>query len=215
MRNSSIALCSVLALGAAACSDDDGIDSNETARRAYLGLDPSIPKSIALGFDGFNAADSANIDPQVTDGDATGTLTITGQVDQGASDNKGMRLHVGMVAYSDGVFTVIVNEGEDSEDEVTVDLTYDTTDVEESQPALDLSLRNIPGDGEPDGTLEGTLTGDYALSGDIDGTVTLNLTFAGTIENLGGTTVGRVVGSTTVTGTATSGDGLYDIDLTI
>lgn len=205
----------MLALGAAACSDDDGIDSNETARRAYLGLDPSIPRALQLGFDGFNAADSANIDPQTADGDDTGTLTINGQVDQGASDNKGMNLYVAMVEYSDGEFTVIVNEGEDSEEEVTVNLTYDTSEVEAEQPFLDLTLRNIPADGEPDGTLAGTLAGDYALTGDIEGTVTLNLAFDGLIENLGGTTVGRVVGSTTVTGTATSGDGLYDIDLTI
>lgn len=193
-----------------ACSDDDAIDSNEQARRAYLGLDPSVLKSIQLGFDGFNAASSANIDPQVDDGDAAGTLTITGQVDQGASANKGMRLHVGMVDYSDGEFTVIVNEGEDSEDEVTVDLTYDTSDVEETQPALELQLRDIP-----TGTLEGTLVGDYALSGDLEGTVTLDLTFAGQLEDLGNDVVGRVVGSTTVTGTATSGDGVYAVDLTI
>ena len=42
-----------------------------------------------------------------------------------------------------------------------------------------------------------------------------NLAFDRLIEDVGGGAVGRVVGSTTVTGTATSGDGVYDIDLMI
>lgn len=210
MRNYLLSLCSVLALGAAACGDDDPINSNETARRAYLGLDPSIEKSLQLGFDGFNAASSANIDPQEDVGDDTGSLLITGQADQGESDNKGFRLYVGMVDYSDGEFTVVINEGTDDEQEVTVHLTYDTSETETDRPYLDIDLRNFP-----DGTLEGTLTGDYFLSGDIEGTVTLDLTFDGLTEDIGNGDVGRVVGSTSVTGTATSGDGLYEVDLTI
>ncbi len=205
MRNYLLALASVLALGAAGC-DDDTIGSDEAARRAYLGLDPSISKSLQLGFDGFNASDSANIDPQDTTGDDTGTLTITGQADHGASDNKGFRLNVGMVDYSDGEFTVVINE----DDEVTVHLTYDTAEAEADQPFLDIDLRNFP-----DGTLTGTLIGDYTMSGDLEGTVTLNLAFDGLTEDIGNGDVGRVAGSTTVTGTATSGDGLYDVDLTI
>jgi aryl-alcohol dehydrogenase-like predicted oxidoreductase len=67
-----------------------------------LGLDNAVEKSIKLGFDGFDSASSANISPQTANGDEHGTLTITGQVDQGASANKGMRLRVGMVAYNDG-----------------------------------------------------------------------------------------------------------------
>lgn len=140
----------------AACSDD-GIDSNEAARRAYLGLDPSIAKSLTLGFAGFNSATSANIDPQMTTGTATGTLAITGQVDQGASDNKGMRLYVGMVDYSDGD-VVIKQDGGD----IIVHLTYDTSTVQTEQPFLSLSLRNIP-----TGTFTGMLTGTYHLQGDI------------------------------------------------
>ena len=70
-----------------ACGSDD-IDSDEEARRAYLGLHESIGASLQLGFDGFNAASSANIDPQATTGVATGNLTITGQVDQGSSDRR-------------------------------------------------------------------------------------------------------------------------------
>ncbi|HUQ01861.1 MAG TPA: hypothetical protein VM261_05160 [Kofleriaceae bacterium] len=201
-------------LSLAACGDD-GIGSNEAARRAYLGLDPSIPQSLQLGFDGFNSAQSANIAPQMMEGADTGMLTITGQVDQGSSDNKGMRLHVGMVDYSQGPFTVVVNEGQDNEEQLSVDLTYNTADVDTAQPYLNLSLKNIP-----TGTLEGTLTGVYHVTGDIEpdeafeADVTLDLTFAGTLVDLGGGLTGRAPG-TVVTGTATSGDGVYQVDLTL
>jgi hypothetical protein len=194
-------LCLVLG----ACGGDDGISSDEQARRAYLGLDGSIAKSINLGFDGFNAASSANIDPQMTAGDAMpgGTLTITGQVDQGSSDNKGMRLFVGMVGYSDGPFEI-------DSDHNTITVTYDTSMTQAEQPALDMMLKSIP-----TGTLEGTLLGDYHLSGDLDGDVTLDLTFTGTLMSGSNNTVVRVPGSTHVTGTATSGDGVYMVDVTI
>jgi hypothetical protein len=209
-------LCVLIAAGLAlAACGDDGIDSNEAARRAYLGLDPSIPQSLQLGFDGFNAASSANIAPQMMAGEDSGMLTITGQVDQGASDNKGMRLYVGMVDYSQGPFTVTINEGQDNEDSVSVDLTYNTSDVQTEQPYLHLSLKNIP-----TGTFDGELTGVYHVTGDIEpdndfaADVTLMLTFAGTLVDLGGGMTGRAPG-THVTGTATSGDGVYNIDLTL
>lgn len=199
-------LVSVASLSAAACSDD-GIDSDEAARRAYLGLDGSIEKSLNLGFAGYNSATSANIAPQNGTGDAAGALTITGQVDQGASSNKEMRLYVGMVDYTDGVFQVQV-EGEQVP--VDVDLTYDTSAVVTEQPYLHLSLRNVP-----DGDFTGELTGTYLLAGDIEGDVTLTLTMAGAIMDGGGGVVVRVPGSTTITGTATSGDGLYDVAITL
>jgi len=194
----------LLAVASAACSDE-GLDSDEEARRAYLGLDESIGKSLQLGFDGFNAASSANIDPQMTAGDDTGTLTITGQVDQGSSDNKGMRLYVGMVDYSEGLITVTYED-----EEVDVDLTYDTSDVQVEQPYLMLQLRNFPS-----GTLYGELTGDYNLHGDIEGTVTLDLVMNGVTIDAGNGDVMREVGTTVITGTATSGDGHYDVNLTI
>jgi hypothetical protein len=188
-----------------ACSSD-GIDSDEEARRAYLGLDGSIEKSINLGFDGFNTASSANISPQATTGTLAGTLTVTGQVDQGASDNKGMRLYVAMVDYTDGVFTVVLDD-----EEIEVDLTYNTSAVVAEQPYLQLSLRNIP-----DGDFTGSLTGTYALTGDIEGDVTLSLTMAGEIQDGGGGLVVRVPGSTTITGTAQTGDdGVYDVNVTL
>src|SRR5690606_6879488 len=101
------------------------------ARRAYLGLDTSIEKALTLGLQGFNAASSANISPQSTDGDETGLITVTGQVDQGASANKGMRLFVQLEEYSDGP-VVIVEE----DTELSIDIVYDTDP--EASPALGL-----------------------------------------------------------------------------
>ena len=198
-----LTLMTILA-AATGCSDDDAIDSDEAARRAYLGLDVSIGVSLNLGFDGFNAASSANIPPQMTAGVASGMLTISGQVDQGASTNKGMRLQVGMVDYSDGVLVVM-----DGDEELEVDLTYATSAVVEEQPALDLQLRDIP-----NGTFTGTLAGTYQISGDISGDVTLALTMSGAIQDDGTGDVIRVPGSTTISGTATSGDGLYTVSIT-
>ena len=189
-----------------ACSDGDDIDSNEEARRAYFGLDGSIEKSLQLGFAGFNAASSANIDPQMMAGDDSGMLTITGQVDQGASANKGMRLRVGMVDYYDGEVT-IEQEGDDV---VLINLTYDTDADPNLQPLLDLKLANIPS-----GTFTGSLTGSYIMDGDLEGKAELDLTFAGKLmsNGAGGTT--RVPLMTTVTGTAKSGDGTYDVNITL
>jgi hypothetical protein len=195
----------------AACSSDE-IDSDEQARRAYLALDKSVGKSINLGFVGFNMASSANITPQMGAGDKAGTLTISGQVDQGASANKEMRLDVGMVGYDDG--DVKYNDNGD-----TVHIVFDTSTDLTMQPYLDLKLMNIP-----TGTLTGSLTsnanmtGVYKLSGDIKGTLTLNLMISGTLmPGTGtGTTVDRVVGTTHVTGTATNSDGgMYNVDVTL
>lgn len=200
-------LCFVLG----ACSSNDTVSSDEQARRAYLGLDKSIGKSITLGFDGFNSAQSANISPQMTTGDAMpgGTLTITGQVDQGSSANKGMRLYVGMVAYTDGPIK-IDDKGN------TIKVTYDTSMTQTDQPYLQMMLKNIP-TGTLDGSLTsgGTMTGVYHLSGDIKGDVSLDLTFTGTLMAGPNNTVVRVPGSTHVTGTATSGNGMYMVDVTI
>jgi len=46
------------------------VDSDEQARRAYLGLDESISRSLALGFMGYNAASNANIPTETAPGDA-------------------------------------------------------------------------------------------------------------------------------------------------
>jgi hypothetical protein len=195
--------CSLfLSAGLTACGDDE-VSSDEQARRAYLGLDESVSKSLQLGFAGFNAASSANIPPQSAAGDASGTLLITGQVDQGSSANKGMRLRVGMVSYSDGEIDL-------GGDEDPVNITYASTTDQTAQPELTLQLRNIP-----NGTFTGTLVGSFQMTGDLEGDVTLNLSLAGEIEDDGTGKVRRKAGSTKVTGTATSGDGTYNVDVTL
>jgi hypothetical protein len=177
----------------------NSVDSDEAAAAAYLGLDVAIEKSLQLGFDGFNAASSANIDEQSTTGDEMGTLAVNGQVDQGASANKGMRLTLTMVEYQD------IPEADE-----TLLVVYDTDPA--APPALTLSLRDIP-----DGTITGTLVGDFLMEGDIGGVVTLNLAIAGEIEPDPADTarVRRVPGSIRVTGTATSDYGTFDVDVTI
>jgi len=187
-------------LGLVACTDNS-IDSNEQAKRAYLGLNESIQNEITLGFAGFNAATSANISPQTGSGAENGTLTVTGQVDQGSSANKGMRLQIGMVGYSDGKMTV---DGDD------VTITYDTSTDPAMQPSLTLQLKGIP-----TGTLGGTLTGTFHMTGDLQGDVTLSLTFMGTLMAGPSNTVERAPGTTTVTGTATQGNGTYDVMVVI
>ena len=184
---------------AASCGSDE-VDSEEAARDAYLGIDASIEKSLRLGMDGFNAATSANIPDQMTTGDRQGTLTISGQVDSGASTNKEMRLRMGMVEYSD------------APDDAEVVVVYDTSEDTTMQPALDLSLRDIP-----DGTFTGTLVGSFQMTGDLEGSVDLNLTLSGAIQAdpADATKIQRVVGSTMVTGTATSSYGTYQVDITI
>lgn len=178
------------------CGGND-IDSEEAARAAYLGFDGVIEKALNLGMDGYNAASSANIPDQSTTGDATGTLTVSGQVDQGSSDNKEMRLDIGLVEYRDEV------------PDIELVITYDTD--ESALPELDLSLRNIPS-----GTFTGTLVGDVYMIGDIEGLVTLNLSLSGQIEP-GDTSesIQRVVGSTTITGTATSSYGTFNVDVVL
>ncbi len=186
--------CLVLCL--VACGDGDDIDSDEEARRAYFALDGSVGKALQLGFDGFNDANNANIDPQATVGDDDGTLTITGQVDQGSSANKGMRLQVDMAGYTDGEI-----------DEFLV--VFDTDPG--ALPALDLSLKSIP-----DGTLEGSLIGSFLMSGDLEGEAVIDLTFAGELQDDGGGGVERVPGTTAVTGTvSTPDDGSFVVDVTL
>lgn len=180
-----------------ACSD--GIDSDQAAEAAYIGLDGAVQKALTLGFDGFNAASSANIAPQMTDGDVMGTLTVSGQVDMGASVNKGMRLLLDLVEYQDVVPS-----------DTDLGAVYDTDAA--AQPHLDLSLRGIP-----DAAMTGTLTGTFIMSGDIVGDVTLDLALTGSTEAdpSDATRIQRVVGTTTISGTATSDYGTYVVDVTL
>jgi hypothetical protein len=191
-------------LGLTACSSDE-LDSDEKAERAYLGLDKSIGKALALGFAGFNAASNANIPDQHEVGLLTGNLLISGQVDAGASSNKEMRLRIGMTEYSDGVVTV-------ADDDLEVNITYNTApDTSRTlQPELDLSLHNFP-----NGTLTGSLIGDYTMKGDIEGTATLDLVISGTIMDDGTGKTVRTPGTTHITGTAVNGEGTFQVDLTL
>jgi hypothetical protein len=198
-----LSLTLALSAGLTACGSDE-VSSDEQARAAYLGLDPAIEKSLGLGFAGFNAASSANIPTQTTTGNLTGTLTINGQVDQGNTpNNKGMRLRMGMVGYTDGAVRL-------SEDDAEVSITYATVADVATQPALTLSLRDIP-----NGTFTGTLVGTFQMTGDLEDEVILNLQLSGAIEDDGTGKVRRKAGSTTVTGTATSGDDTYDVNVTL
>ncbi len=200
MIRCSSALVLLLAAGVhlAGCGGDDEIDSDEAARQAYLGLDLSIGKALQLGMDGFNEASSANIPPQMTTGDVSGTLGVSGQVDMGASANKEMRLVLDYVDYRDEV----------PEDDPVI--TYETE--ADTRPMLNLSLRDIP-----DGTFTGTLIGTVLMNGDLEGAVDLDLALSGDIEPdpADATKLRRVPGTTTVTGTATSSYGTYDVDVTI
>jgi len=176
--------------GAGAGGGGAGVNSAGDAQRAYEGLDASIDKAIKLGFDGFNAASSANIPPQTAKGTATGTMTVGGQVDQGNSSNKTMNLTETLAMYSDDA-----------------KLTYDSV----SAATLGMKLSKIP-----TGTMAGTLAGSFKMSGDLAGTVTLNLSFSGEIEPVPGNTsqVQRKPGTTHVTGSAQSEFGTYTVDLT-
>jgi hypothetical protein len=213
MRKLCAGVLPLLALIFAIGCGDDNVSSDEDARRAYLGLDKSVSKSLKLAFDGFNAATNANIPDQMTTGDAMpgGTLLISGQVDSGASNNKTMRLNIGMVAYDDG--DVKINDNGD-----TVHIVYDTDMVKTNQPYLEVKLSNYP-TGTMDAMLtpNTALTGHYNLSGDIKGYLDLNLTLTGSLMACTAPCITeRVVGSTHIVGTATNGDGgTYNIDITI
>lgn len=188
-----------VALSLLACGGGQ-VSSEEQARRAYLGLDLSVAKAMQLGFDGFNSASSANIATQTTSGAKSGTLSITGQVDQGASDNKGMRLKATMTNYSDGELKL--DGGNNAA------ITYDTLDGG-SPAALELSLKNIP-----NGTFSGTLVGEFGMTGGLTGTVKLELAMSGDIEDGGNGTVRRKPGTTVVTGKAIAGTAEFQVNVT-
>jgi hypothetical protein len=180
----------VAAVLAVSACNSDSVASVEDARNAYLGLDLAIDKAISLGFAGFNSASSANISAQTANGTTSGTLTVTGQVDQGVSANKGMRLFTAFANYSDA--------GQ---------ISYTTSSV--ALPALNMMLMNIP-----TGTLTGTLIGKVTMSGEEEGDLVLNLSFAGEIQAGAGGLVERKPGTTRITGTATSSAGTFNVDVT-
>jgi hypothetical protein len=197
-----------LALVLAACSSDSTVSNADDARRAYLGLDQAIDRALNLGLQGFNDSSSANIPPESANGDAMGTLTVTGKVSHGtgASGNSEMTLGTALVTYEDLV------PGADAR--TPIGLVYATDAA--ALPALDLSLRNIPTGTTGMGTLTGSLAGKVHMSGDLKGDVTLALSFTANIvpvPSMPGK-IQRMAGSTHVTGTATSDYGTYTVDVT-
>lgn len=189
----------------AGCSDL--ISSDEEAELAYLGLDRAVERAVRLGIDGYNDASSANIPDQSEDGDVSGVMTVGGQVDQGNSDNKGLRLDVALDQYAD---LVDVDEDEDRD----VSITYWTDEGHpDGLPYLQMRLRDVP-----DGTLEGSFEGTFGMEGDLEGELVLEVELEGDIQAdpEDAEQVQRVPGTTTVQGTARSSrGGTYDIDITI
>ncbi|WP_267685578.1 hypothetical protein [Nannocystis sp. SCPEA4] len=191
MRAATGALLSTLVLG---CQPpNDGVADPDAARRAYLGLDRAVDRMIKLGFDGFNAASNANIPEQMEAGELSGTMVVGGKVDQGASANKEMDLQVTLTDYSDGPV------------EEMFDVVYD------GGPALlDISLRDLPA-----GTLTGSFTGEFAMTGELAGVVALDLDISGETEEAPDGTIRRKAGTIHVVGTATSDYGVFEIDVSL
>lgn len=191
VRAATGALLSTLVLG---CQPpNDGVADPDAARRAYLGLDRAVDRMIKLGFDGFNAASNANIPEQMEAGELSGTMVVGGKVDQGASANKEMDLQVTLTDYSDGPV------------EEMFDVVYD------GGPALlDISLRDLPA-----GTLTGSFTGEFAMTGELAGVVALDLDISGETEEAPDGTIRRKAGTIHVVGTATSDYGVFEIDVSL
>lgn len=178
------------------------VTSDEEAELAYVGLDRAVSRAMDLGLKGFSEASSANIDTQTDDGEVSGTMTVDGQADQGASDNKGLRLDVSVDDYAD---VEDLDTSDPDDDDLFV--TYDSV----APGTVDLQLKNMP-----DGTLGGTFEGTFVMTGDLEGEVTLSVSLDGTIEDDGSGGVQRVEGDTHVVGTATNDHGgTYDIDVTL
>jgi len=188
-----VTLVALTFLAAFAACGSDNVSSTEDAQKAYLGLDPSVDKAITLGFAGYNAPlNGANISEQTADGGTSGTMTVTGRVDQGNSGNsKIMTLADALSNYSD--------DGK---------VTYNTDSG--ALPVLSMSLKGM---GTATGTLDGSLNGSFMMSGGLTGQVSLNLTFAGQIDTAADGGVSRRLNSTHITGTATSPAGTYNVDL--
>lgn len=181
-----------------------GVASEANARRAYFGLDRAVDRALALGIDGFNAASSANIPPQMGTGDVSGTMTVGGQVSRGSGDNREVRLTVALVNYQDNV----ANEDGGL---VASELTYATPASGGTPADLQFSLRGLP-----DATFTGSFAGTYHMTGELEGDVTLALTLQGRTEaaSTGMGHIRRVAGSVTITGTVTSSYGTYTVNTT-
>jgi hypothetical protein len=170
------------------------------AASAYFGLEEAVYRAVDLALVGLNGASSANLPAETGNGDISGTLTVTGHVDQGVSDNKTMNVATAFMVYQDRLPT--------AEGGAASGITYDTDAV--SLPMLSILLRNIP-----NGSFTGSLSGALHMSGKLNGDVVLVLAINGSVEPVPGMPgkIQRVPGTTYVTGTATSDYGTYRLDL--
>jgi hypothetical protein len=180
---------SLLAILLVAGCHSDEVDSEKKAANAYLGLDGLVETSIDLGFKGISDTNGATIPAEMASGLKSGTVTVTGTVDQGVSQNKNMYLKLALVKFS--------NDGH---------VTYDAPVEGKPQPALDMRIAKAA-------SLSGTLMGEFAMSGDLKGSVILMLTFTSTLETGADSKLHRKAGTTHVTGTAMSSAGTYNVDI--
>jgi len=189
----SVRTCLLLPLAASVgsgCGSTTDVDNAEAAEVAYLGLDQAIDRAIKLGFEGYNAANSANIPEQEDAGAGGGTMVVGGKVDQGASNNKNMDLEVTLTNYTDGLVR-------------DFDIIYNGPAI------LDLSLKGLP-----DANLSGSFTGTFLMDGDLVGAVELDLSITGMTQDSGGAIV-RAPGTIRVTGSATSDYGVFPVDVSL
>lgn len=184
-------LAILLVAAACGCGSGDAPTVNTQAMEAYLGLDSSIDKALNLAFVGMNSAATANIAPETAAGDAKGKLVVMGQVDQGTSSSKTIRVDTIYNGYSDDGDTLYATDAA-------------------SPPLLALQL-----DGVPYGTLSGTFLGQLTMSGLLVGPLTVQLTFDGQLQPAGTHGgIARVMYSTRLHGTAVSDYGTYAVDFT-
>lgn len=173
------------------------VDSAVEAEATWRGLDLALSRALDLGLAGFAAADSANIPTQSGAGEISGSMQVDGQADQGSSDNKGLRLEVGLVDYVD-LDPVEVGG-------LALHFAYDT----ETPLDIDLQLRDMPA-----GSLSGTVVGELRLSGDLAGPAVLDLLVEGETEADDQGEAVRKAGSTQVQGTVTGpGGGVFAVDV--
>lgn len=188
----------IVALFAAQCG---GVSNADAARKTYLGLDKAVDRALSLAFDGLNAATSANIPPQTGNGDVAGTMLVEGQVSQGSSSNREMRLQVTLTDYRD-----TVSDNGDGGSGAALRLIYGKP-MNGTPITMDVSLRPP--------MFTGTFAGTLNMTGELEGTVTVNMTLAGQLESMSGSgsRLQRVAGSTRIMGTVTSAYGTYNVDV--
>lgn len=158
-----------------------------------------------MAFVGFNAASSANIPPQTAMGDAMGTIVVDGQVSQGMSANREMRLNITLANYQD-----MVTDAPDGGTSAALHLTYDKPEDAGTPLSMSLSLRPNT---QP--SLTGTISGTLRLSGDLQGTVTVFFGITGEIRSMSGMGMRYelVPGSTRIAGSVMSAFGTYNVDI--